>query len=170
LRDLELLVNTAQIAVGLAGFTGVASVLGRRGDAAHDRAQAERLRGMIETALLVAAASLLPIVVERAGVAEPLAWRISAGVFLAVAVPGSLRGIGRAVRVNRAVGQTPGWMLIWRSFTLGIVAVVAVSLSASMLGLVPGPAGFIVAVYALLIFSGILFFRFFLGASAVPRE
>jgi hypothetical protein len=102
LRDLELLVGTAQIAVGLAGFTGVASVLGRRGDAAHDRAQPERLRGMIETALLVAAASLLPIVVERAGAAEPLAWRLSAGAFLAIALPASLRGVGRAARESTA--------------------------------------------------------------------
>jgi hypothetical protein len=61
-------------------------------------------------------------------------------------------------------------MMIWRSFTLGIVAVVAASLSASALGLVRGASGFMVALYTLLVFSGVLFFRFFLAASAGPPE
>ena len=98
---LSFLLRSLEIAVGLAGFTGIASVISVRPSASESRAQAERLRGMIELALLVAGAALLPIVIARAGVEEPIAWRVSAAGFLATILPISVLGIRRAVRVNR---------------------------------------------------------------------
>jgi hypothetical protein len=164
MQDTDLLTAMAQLAVGLAGFTGVASVFGPRGDDAHVRAQAERLRGMLEIALTVAGAALLPVVLERTGVVVPMTWRIAAVCLFAVAVPNSVLGIRRAIAVNRAAGVKPTSSVLWRAFVTAFAVFVAVALIAGLAGLVPIASAYVAALYALLIWSGILFLRFFLAA------
>lgn len=162
--------SIAQIAVGLAGFTGVASVLDTRRSAAHSRVQSERLRGMIETALLSAGAALLPIVIVDTGAEEAIAWRLSAALALAAIGPALGFGIRRAVRANREVGQSPRSMAAWRILTAGLAAFVTLALLACLVGIDAGRAAYLASLYALLVFSGILFHRFFLAGREATRD
>jgi hypothetical protein len=162
MQDTDLLTAMAQLAVGLAGFTGVASVFDRRGDHMHARAQAERLRGMLEMALIVAGAALLPIVLERTGVDAPLAWRIAAACLLTITVPGSILGIRRATAVNRAAGTSNS---LWRIYVNATALFVVAALIAGLAEWVPVAPAYVAALYALLVWSGVLFLRFFLAGS-----
>jgi hypothetical protein len=168
MQDTDLLTAMAQLAVGLAGFTGVASVFGRRGDGAHTRAQAERLRGMLEMALTVAGAALLPIVLERTGVDAMTTWRIAAVCLFAVAVPNSVLGIRRSIAVNRAVGVNATSSALLRVFITAFALFVAVALIAGLAGVVPVASAYVAALYVLLIWSGMLFLRFFLAGGDAP--
>jgi hypothetical protein len=160
-RDVELLVAIAQIAVGLAGFTGVAGVLRRRLTESESKAQAERLRGMLELALVVGGAALLPIVIRRAGAEEATAWRLAAAGLLVTIVPVLVFGIRRAARVNREVGTPARSMMLWRTFVLTMAVFVVLALASGVVGLAPAASVYPLALYALLVWSAMLFLRFF---------
>jgi hypothetical protein len=72
----------AEIAVALAGFTGIVGVLGRRGEATSGAISWLRLRTMLEIALRNAAFALLPLPFLEFPLAEPLIWRIGSGAYL----------------------------------------------------------------------------------------
>ena len=107
---VDLLTLTAELAVGIAGFTAVFSVLGQRDSAAPDVLQRHRVRQMLIVSLATALSSILPIwltgmVAETRGV-----WRLSAGISLAVVVPMMIyiRGLGRRDRLRELSGYSRG--------------------------------------------------------------
>ena len=85
------LLAIAELAVALAGFASLISVIGRRTD---DRARAIdsfRLRTMLEMALRYAAFALVPLPFLQIAPAEPLVWQASSGLYLvSTAVYGTL--------------------------------------------------------------------------------
>jgi hypothetical protein len=93
------------------------------------------------------------------------AWRLSAALFLATILPTSVLGIRRAVRVNREAGIAPKPLLMWRAFVVGIAGFVSVALASGVVGLISPSSVYPLALYALLIWSAVLFLRFFLLAS-----
>jgi len=72
----------AEIAVALAGFTGIVGVLGQRGAATSRAVSWLRLRTMLEVALRNAAFALLPLPFLEFPSAEPMIWRIASGAYL----------------------------------------------------------------------------------------
>ena len=166
MQDVDLLIAIAQLAVALAGFTGVASMLRASQSSAQVRAQSERLRGMLEMALIVGGAALLPIVLDRAGIDEAIAWRIAATLFLVTAVPSTVLGIRRAIRVNRDAGTPERSNVRWTVFVIAMALSIVTALVSGIIGVMPMAAGYVVALYVLLVWSGVLFSRFFMAAGA----
>ena len=104
----DTLLTFAEIAVALAGFTGLVSVMGGR-----DRREASRqtdwfrLRLMLEVALRNAAFALSPIPFLALTSPETIIWRIASGVYL-VAVPAHIlfrQRQSRAAGIDRALSS-----------------------------------------------------------------
>jgi hypothetical protein len=102
---LEALSLVAEIAVGLAGFSGVAVVLGR-GPGRWNAGDAARIRLLLGSAFAALFASLVPIGLVWTGMSEPLGVRIGAGVLLIALVLwsiGASRSVSRLSSEERAV-------------------------------------------------------------------
>jgi len=82
----ETLLAFAEIAVSLAGFTGIVGVLGQRESGDSREIVWLRLRAMLEVALRNAAFALLPIPFLGMASSETVVWRIASGVYLVTVV------------------------------------------------------------------------------------
>ena len=124
----DTLLTFAEIAVALAGFTGLVSVIGRR-----ERREASlrtdwfRLRMMLEVALRNATFALLPIPFLDLTLSDTLIWRIASGVYL-LAVPAHIlfrlrqsnaAGIERAMSVP-SLGLLPLSLLACLANVIGL--------------------------------------------------
>ena len=80
MEEGETLRTLAEVAVALAGFTGIVAVLGRRAGGEWTPLELLRMRMLLETSLGVLFLSLLPIVVQPLRPSEESLWRISNGL------------------------------------------------------------------------------------------
>ncbi|HSM37562.1 MAG TPA: hypothetical protein VK837_14255 [Longimicrobiales bacterium] len=80
---VEPLFIFAEVAIALAGFASLVTVIDRGGGDPM-ALDANRLRNLIDVSLLVVVFSLFPMVPFEFGVAEESAWRVSSAAFLAV--------------------------------------------------------------------------------------
>jgi hypothetical protein len=96
--ETELLPTIAEVAVAIAGFASLISVVGarRRGD--QLQANLTRLRGMLETSLLAAAFAFLPFIPFKFGVSAAMSWRSAAAAFALVAFSRSVLMRSRNIR------------------------------------------------------------------------
>lgn len=77
----DTLLTLAEIAVALAGFTGIVGVLGRREDDAARALTWMRLRAMLEVALRNAAFAVLPLPFLGLVDSETTIWRFASGAY-----------------------------------------------------------------------------------------
>ena len=77
MRHAEVLLTFAEIAVAVAGFASLISILSK----SPKFIDGSRLLGMVRSSLLVTAFSLFPFVPNALGITGPTAWRISAVIF-----------------------------------------------------------------------------------------
>jgi len=84
----------AEVAVALAGFSGLLAGIRQRSER-QSRINVTRLRTIVETSLSVLAFSLLPAILNGLGVSEVGAFRISAVSFLAGFIPLTINGLHR---------------------------------------------------------------------------
>ena len=117
----DTLLTIAELAVALAGFASLVSVIGRRRNDASRVADSFRLRMMLEVSFRNAAFALLPLPFLQIVPSDPIVWRISSGLYL-VATAGHV--IFR-LRTNEVPGERSlsHPMLVLFAFT--IVASVA---------------------------------------------
>jgi len=88
MEGAELLPTLAEIAVAFAGFASLVSILGGRSSGERLVANLVRLRGMLQSAILVLAFSLAPFVPAKFGISEEVCWRAVGAVFaLAMLAP-----------------------------------------------------------------------------------
>jgi predicted lysophospholipase L1 biosynthesis ABC-type transport system permease subunit len=80
MESADILQTVAEIAMGLAGFGGLAAGIGYRAHGEWSNDDRVRLIGMASTSLLVVFAALLPFVVHHLGIIVP--WRVCAFIVL----------------------------------------------------------------------------------------
>lgn len=80
-----LLIGIAEVSIALTGFAGVVVVLGRRASGPWPLAEQFQLRSLVENGLLVVLAALLPFAVSQHTEEPSVIWRVSSGIFGAVA-------------------------------------------------------------------------------------
>jgi hypothetical protein len=85
--DKDLLYILAELAVALAGFSAVIGVLSSRRDLADLKVNALRLQVMLETCFMVAAAALVPVLLDKFDISHSVLWRAASAVFLCIAIP-----------------------------------------------------------------------------------
>ena len=162
------LTTIAEVAIALAGFSALIVLLGGRSGSADPRADAVRLRYMLESSLLVVAFALFPFIPATLGVVPDLVWRISGGAFLIVDIAFWILAYKRN-RDLRAL-LTPSE----RRFTV-FMYLLAGTADLLMLVVVLGIAGlaasgfYFAALYLELVGSGV-FFVTFAASMFAPRE
>jgi hypothetical protein len=153
LERSELLLTTAQIGMALAGFAGLATLLGRPGPRASAQLNEIRFRSMVELSLALAAFSLLPFVPAELGASEAGAWRISSAFYAAIAAFFSAQSVARN---RRALGR----VLINGTITAFLIAActaLAILLALNAAGVFSAAAG----VYFAALFANFLAAAFF---------
>lgn len=166
IEQTEFLTTAAQVAVGLAGFTGVASVFSSRPTAVPAAVQSERLRAMIETALVAVVFSLVPLLLDDAGFSATAVWRVSSVLYLIAWATTFAITVRRGLRVLRGVRlhADRGWaVLVALAGALTFLALLAGSL-----GFRPSSA-YLFALLLQLSLCALFFYRFFLGLRSEPR-
>jgi len=124
---IDALSIVAQVAVGLAGFSGVAVVLGR-GPGRWNAVDAVRIRGLIYAAFGALFASLIAVGVSLAGGADDLATRCGASVVMVVIVLWAAtigREIPRLDAAARSVFDPRVAIVIMVAMAIGVAAQLA---------------------------------------------
>jgi hypothetical protein len=152
---VEPLFIFAEVAIALAGFASLVTVIDRGGSdpLALD---ANRLRNLIDVSLIVVVFSLFPMVPFEFGVSVESAWRLSAAVFL-VALAAYLVIAGRRQRHVRRLGVQVrrGWArTLW---AIAAAMVTALALGAADVGGLPGAAWYVSALFLGLVSAALIF-------------
>jgi hypothetical protein len=131
----DLLLTTAEIAITIAGFSGIIGALGIGGRLERVSAEVLRLRWMLDYSLLALSGSLTPFLVFAADFSESTGWRLCSGVSVAAV-------IGYSV-VNRTfIAHLQSRMGAFGRFFLIGDALVVLLLVANTLGLFWSPRAF----------------------------
>jgi len=147
----------AQLAIGLAGFSGLVAIVGRRAGRDAPEVDAARLRAALEFSLLTTAFALLPSLPVEAGMRDSEALRLSSGIFAA-------SGAAFTVSKVRTVRHLPnfsvrGWHVFWPSLSASAVLV----LIAAAVAIVPLTAAYLWGLYVYLALSALVFLRLVLS-------
>jgi hypothetical protein len=122
----DTLLTIAEIAVALAGFASIVSVIAQRADENSRIADSYRLRLMLEVALRNAGFSVFPLLFLQLAPSDPLVWRASSGIYLVAAlIHGTIR-----LKAQKKIG--PHWFTVSAQVFLAMTAVASL---ANVLGL-----------------------------------
>lgn len=158
MAEQDLLLAIAEVSVGLAGFSAIVGLLGSRSGRSDIRVDVLRLQVMLETSLLVAAYSFLPVLVSSFDFEVWTTWRISSAAFLIVSIPNEWVALRRTkdmpeMKLNRVNINTVNWTL---SLTADFIMLVV------LIGAFEPRAGalYLLAIFSVLLMSGVLFVQF----------
>ena len=104
MQSQQILQSISEIAVALAGFSGVVAALGRRSHGDWSPAELLQLRTLVEPSLIALFGSFLPGIIQLASQSEILTWRLSNG---ALGLLG-LSGVAAFIVRSRTASTTPG--------------------------------------------------------------
>ena len=113
----DTLLAIAEIAVALAGFASIVSVIAQRAEESSRVADSHRLRLMLEVALRNAGFAVLPLPFLPVASSDPIAWRVASGIYLVVAL---VHGVIR-LKTQKAIG--PRWFTNSAQFFLAATSV-----------------------------------------------
>jgi len=122
----DTLLTIAEIAVALAGFASIVSVIARQADEKSRIADSFRLRLMLEVALRNAAFAVFPLLFLQIVPSDPVLWRVASGFYVVAALVHGL------VRMRAQQGVGPPWFTRSAYVLLAMTAVASV---ANVLGL-----------------------------------
>lgn len=136
-EEIPTLLSIAQIAGVFVGFAALVSVLGGRPDGAPRVLELGRFRGVVGAGVLVVVASLLPVVLGRYPISEPVVWRLSCAGFL-ILIWLLILSSRQSVDVMREMirGSPVSFILL----VLVLEPVIQVPLALGLLGLLPSLA------------------------------
>jgi hypothetical protein len=157
--DSDLLQTIAEIAITLAGFTGVVAFLGQRARGEWRTVDLFRFNQLLAGSLAALLLSFAPILLFKLGVPEPLAWRASSGLvalYLAAALAWSAQGLRGLPEAERS--EIIPWMLsLILATNIGVFALQV--LCAAGIAYSGESAPVLVALVWLLAFSAFQFLR-----------
>jgi hypothetical protein len=161
-QDTDLLQTIAEIAITLAGFTGVVAFLGDRARGKWRAVDLLRFNNLLNNSIAALLFSFTPILLFKLGTSEPTAWRCSSGFLAAYILIAALRSVREVPRLpdHQRVEISPPVL----TAILFILTAVVALLAANAMGVAyvgeSGPV--IVALVWLLAFSMFQFVRLLL--------
>jgi hypothetical protein len=158
----ELLLTFAEVAVGLAGFTGLAGVLSGGPESRQRSMQTSLLASMLETSLMAAAFSLLPLLLLQGEWREAIVWRAASGLYLVAFGAAFAHGVRRSYRITRALGRLPTSPVWVEVMALGLGVIGLLALAALGWPLRSAAFAYAGALFLQLVLSGLFFYQFFL--------
>lgn len=117
----DTLLTIAEIAVALAGFASIVSVIAQRTEDESRVADSYRLRLMLEVALRNAGFAVLPLPFLPVFASDPMVWRAASGLYLVAAL---VHGLIR-LKTQRLVG--PSWFTLCAQVFLALTAITSVA-------------------------------------------
>ena len=164
--DKDILFILAELAVALAGFSAVIGVLSSRRDSADLTVNALRLQVMLETCFMVAAAALLPVLLDKFNISHSALWRGASALFLCIAIPFEFIAHKRTkdlpkMTLNKMNVNTVNWALSLGADLLLVVILINVAGARS-------EALYLDALFSQLTLAGILFVQFAAETFAHP--
>lgn len=150
----DVLLTLAEIAIGLAGFSGIVAAFSRtRSFPPEDRVRFLMLIGGTFSVVILA---FVPFLMLYAGQTEPQIWRWSSAVFVILwAGCAPLIGIGRKIILKHG-NAAPGWSIT----LIALLALVAFLLQIGNIAgwpFTPGPFAYVFGLVAGLLGSGAIF-------------
>ncbi len=167
MQDAEFLFIVAEVAVAFAGFASIVAVLGQRSTRDHPLLDASRLRGLLECSLVVVAFSLFPYVATRFFVDDSVAWRLSSGLFAAVALRVT---VGMLTRRRQFAGIPVSHGIRVTILALYVAPFLPLLLIAAGFISERGPATYLLCLLIYLFAAGFAFFRVMISFIAAVRE
>ena len=166
--EKDVLFTVAELAVALAGFSAIIGVLSTRRGSIDLQVNSLRLQVMLETCFMVAAASLMPVLLEQFGVASSVLWRTASAAFLCLAIP--FEFIAR--KRTRGMPNLTLTKINTNTVNWGISIASDLILIAILFGLVgPYPEAFyLLALLLQLVVAGIIFIQFASDTFAHPNH
>ena len=158
----DWLQTLAEIAVTLAGFSGLLSGIRQR-TARESRVNSTRLRTIVETSFSVLAFCLIPVFLTGLGLPENAAFRIAALAFLFGFIPSTTRGFKRFMN---AAGPDRGELSSnLTRITIAVSAIALLSNVACIAGLPPAsvPTVYLITLAGTLAIGAINFLGFAIG-------
>jgi len=105
MESQEILQTISEVAVALAGFSGVVAVLGHRGRGDWTSAELLQLRTLVEPSLIALFGSFFPAVFRLAAQSEVLVWRLSNGALGLLGLAAVAAFIARSRFATTTTGQ-----------------------------------------------------------------
>ncbi len=102
----DALTTVAEIAIAIAGFSGVAAVLGRRSAGEWAPVDVFRLRLLLRASFAIVILCFLPIVLSSASVAPKMTWALSSGAWLVWFGTSIAFGLRKARRIAKFTGES----------------------------------------------------------------
>jgi hypothetical protein len=153
-----ILQTVAEISVAFAGFTGVVVAFGRHGEADAPRVEALAFKAMLASSLQVLLFSVLPFLLDAAGLSAAIVWRAGSGLMSLGLVAGAAVDVAHMRRV-----PTSELSSFDRVFRVAIPVLGAATLLAQLANLAGaverGFAAYLGGLLYLLFFSSIMFVR-----------
>ena len=78
----QVFTSAIEVGIAIAGFSGIAAVMGQRARGTWSGVELGRIALLLQTSFMAIAFGFLPLVLDGAGVAEPVIWRIGSGCFV----------------------------------------------------------------------------------------
>ena len=126
MEHIGTLLTVAELAVALAGFASLVSVIGRRQNDTSREVESMRLQMMLEVAFRNAAFAVLPLPFLQLAPSDPIVWRISSGLYIVVIGARFLLRVTLQRRIRKR------WLTV---STLILVSITGVAGLANVLGL-----------------------------------
>lgn len=126
MQSHEILQTIAEVAVALAGFSGVVAVLGQRGRGNWSLEEILQLRTLVEPSLVALFGSLLPGTIQLAFESEPLVWRLSNAALALLGVAAGAAFIARSRFASTTTGQRVLFVLALLAIGAQLLAAVGV--------------------------------------------
>jgi hypothetical protein len=128
----EELLTIAELAIAIAGFSGVVVAFGHRGELTPvDR---WRFASLLAISMGAAVLAFLPSVLHLLGISGSFLWRVSSAMYLGISVAHLIIFVPRLLRTGREFDVTPP-----RAFLLVSFLLVALNLSLQLLNVVGWP-------------------------------
>lgn len=105
MHSTDILQTVAEVAIALAGFSGVVVALGRRDSRDWTSEELLRLRTLVEPSLIALFGSFLPGTIQLVVEPETLVWKSSNAVFCLMGLIGLVRFLMRARLASTTIGQ-----------------------------------------------------------------
>jgi hypothetical protein len=141
MADAEFLFTVAEVAVALAGFAALVTIVSQRQHDAAERGRAARhfLLSLVFASLLTVAFALLPYVPLRFGLPADAAWRVSSAIFAVAWVVYVISAMRRIRAITGSVRTLADFFPTRRAaFNFALQGVGIVGLAAGAAGLLGG--------------------------------
>lgn len=159
MEEHGILFTLAEVAVAFVGFSSLVSILGRTRSRDDPRLDAIRMRGLIESSLLVVGGSLLPPILSLYPLSPQAVWRGAAFLFFAAGVTLSVLELLRARRLVAELREDDTPFRAWVGIPMmgTVLAALAVSAGVASGLLASGAALYVTALGLFLVRAGFAF-------------